>query len=95
LPSRSKVCFSRMPARLASRAILSRATSSSRLSVGYAMAFSCTVVSTITRSNSRLVTAPIATAVSIVVLSNCSTPASPNTRRKRPICVASQGSFGA
>jgi hypothetical protein len=35
----------------------------------------------------------MATAVSMVVLRNCSTPASPSTRRKRPICVASQDSL--
>ena len=58
------------------------------------MAFSCIVESTITRSNSRLPTAFIDTAASIVDFSNCSTPASPSTRRKRPICVASQGSLG-
>ena len=55
---------------------------------------SCTVVSTITRSNSAGQMAFIWTAASIVALSNSSTPASPIALRKRPICVASQGSFG-
>jgi len=56
------------------------------------MAFSCTVESTITRSNSAGLIAFMPTAASIVVFSNGSTPASPSTRRKHPICVASHGS---
>ena len=59
------------------------------------MAFSCTVVSTITRSKSFGLAAFMATAASMVVLSNCSTPASPSTRRKRLICAGSQGSLGS
>jgi hypothetical protein len=84
-----------MPARFAAAATLCLAISSNRLSTGCAMAFSCTVVSTITRSNSLGRTAFIFTAASSVDLSKSSTPASPNTRRKRPICVGSHGSFGS
>ena len=55
------------------------------------MAFSCTVVSTITRSNSTGLIAFVATAVSMVALRIVSIPASPMSVLKRPIWVASQG----
>ena len=84
-----------MPQRLAALATLWRATSSKRLSVGCAMAFSWTVVSTMILSNSHLLTTPIDTDASMVDLSSCSTPASPSTRRKRPIWVASHGRRGS
>ena len=84
-----------MPARLAACTTLCRAISSRRLSTGWAMAFSCTVVSTMTRSNSAGRTALVCTAVSMVALSSCSRPASPMAARKRPIWVASQGSVGS
>jgi hypothetical protein len=84
-----------MPHRLAALAALWRAISSRRLSTGCAMAFSCTVVSTITRSSSVGLTSFIATDASMVDLSSCSTPAWPSTRRKRPICVASHGRRGS
>lgn len=51
------------------------------------MAFSCTVVSTTTttRSNSPTLTDFMAAAASIVDYRDCSTLASPSTRRKRLI----------
>ena len=84
-----------MPARLAALTNLWRASSSKRLSTGCAMAFSCTVESTITRSSSTGLMALISTAVSMVALSNCSKPSSPSRRRKRPIWVASHGRRGS
>src|SRR6218665_2994988 len=74
LPSLAKVCFSAMPARLAAATTLARAISSRRESTGWAMAFSWTVVSTITRSNSAGLIALEATPVSIVSFTNSSTP---------------------
>lgn len=69
---------------------LRRAISSRRESTGWAMAFSCTVVSTVTRSNSAGRIALEDTAVSMVALSSSSTSASPMMGRKRLICVASR-----
>ena len=94
LPSFTKVCFKAMPTRLAACTTLARAISSKRPSTGWAMAFSWTVVSTMTRSNSAGRTAWVCTAVSMVAFSSSSTPASPMAVRKRPIWVASQGSLG-
>ncbi|AAW73393.1 NagN [Xanthomonas oryzae pv. oryzae KACC 10331] len=59
------------------------------------LAFSCTMVSTISRSNSAGTMALEDTAVSMVALSSSSTPASPMAARKRPTCVASQGRRGS
>jgi hypothetical protein len=50
LPSLAKVCFRSMPASLAASTSFVRAVSSRRLSVGWAMALCCTVLSTITRA---------------------------------------------
>jgi hypothetical protein len=59
------------------------------------MAPFCTVGSIVTRSNPGFLTVPIEMADSIEVLSNCSTPASPSTPRKRLICAGSYGSLGS
>ncbi len=53
LPDDLRDSFRSRPARLAKSTTLARATSICRLSVGWAMAFSCTVLSTMTRLNSR------------------------------------------
>jgi hypothetical protein len=59
------------------------------------MAFSWTVLSTMTCSSSLRRTALVSTAVSIVALSSSSTAASPMVLGKRPSWVASHGSRGA
>lgn len=69
-----------------------RPASNSRLSVGYATAFSCTVLSTITRSRSRAFTAFIERAAAIVWASNSSMPASPRRLRQRTSELGSHGS---
>ena len=80
-----------MPLALTASTTLERAVSSSLLSVGWAMAFSCTVESTITRVNSFLAISLSVTATSMVRASSSSTPSSPSTLRKRPSCVGSHG----
>ena len=56
------------------------------------MAFSCTVVSTMTRDSSRASTAFIDRAAAIVCASSSSMPASPSRRRQRVSELGSQGS---
>jgi len=62
-----------------------RATSSKRLSVGWAMAFSITVESTVMAWNASTGTNCIRTATATVALSKYSPPSSPMARRKRLI----------
>jgi hypothetical protein len=84
-----------MPTALAALTTWWRAISSGWLPVGKPMAFTWTVESTTTRSNSLADTAPLLAAVSMVALSNSSTPASPMARRNRPIRVGSHGGLGS
>ncbi|WP_343162078.1 hypothetical protein [Pseudoxanthomonas broegbernensis] len=82
-----------MPLRRLSSTSFLRATSSNRLSVGCTVAFSCVVVSTITRDSSRASTAFIDRAAAIVCASSSSMPASPSRCRQRVSELALHGSL--
>jgi hypothetical protein len=84
LPSLTNVCLSLMPTVIADLTSLCRVTSSSRLSIGKAMAFSCTMLSTITRSNSTSLIAPPWKAVSIVAFQRCLNSSFTNVFTKAP-----------
>ena len=72
-------------------ALVRLAASNSRASVGWAMFFSITVVSTVTRLRSLLFTAPDCFPASIVSVNTHSTPSSPIRFRQR---VREDGSIG-